>query len=72
MGMAGRSSPTTTRLAKLMHEIRVHGQDRRYHHPRLGLNGRLDTLQAAVLLAKLESSMKRSRPAGASVRVMVS
>jgi UDP-2-acetamido-2-deoxy-ribo-hexuluronate aminotransferase len=41
-------------LAKVMREIRVHGQDRRYHHPRLGLNGRLDTLQAAVLLAKLE------------------
>lgn len=41
-------------LAKLMREIRVHGQDRRYHHPRLGINGRLDTLQAAVLLAKLD------------------
>jgi UDP-2-acetamido-2-deoxy-ribo-hexuluronate aminotransferase len=41
-------------LAKLMREIRVHGQDRRYHHPRLGLNGRLDTLQAAILLAKLD------------------
>jgi UDP-2-acetamido-2-deoxy-ribo-hexuluronate aminotransferase len=41
-------------LATRMREIRVHGQDRRYHHPRLGLNGRLDTLQAAVLLAKLE------------------
>ena len=41
-------------LAKLMREIRVHGQDRRYHHPRLGLNGRLDSLQAAVLLAKME------------------
>jgi UDP-2-acetamido-2-deoxy-ribo-hexuluronate aminotransferase len=41
-------------LAKSMREIRVHGQDRRYHHPRLGVNGRLDTLQAAVLLAKLE------------------
>jgi UDP-2-acetamido-2-deoxy-ribo-hexuluronate aminotransferase len=41
-------------LAKVMREIRVHGQDRRYHHPRLGINGRLDTLQAAVLLAKLE------------------
>ena len=37
-----------------MREIRVHGQDRRYHHPRLGINGRLDTLQAAVLLAKLD------------------
>jgi len=41
-------------LAKVMAEIRVHGQDRRYHHPRLGINGRLDTMQAAVLLAKME------------------
>ena len=41
-------------LAQRMREIRVHGQDRRYHHARLGINGRLDTLQAAVLLAKLD------------------
>ncbi|MCB5187697.1 DegT/DnrJ/EryC1/StrS family aminotransferase [Methylobacillus caricis] len=41
-------------LAKAMREIRVHGQDKRYHHPRIGMNGRLDTIQAAVLLAKLE------------------
>jgi UDP-2-acetamido-2-deoxy-ribo-hexuluronate aminotransferase len=41
-------------LVKLMREIRVHGQDRRYHHPRLGINGRLDSMQAAVLLAKME------------------
>lgn len=41
-------------LAVRMRQIRVHGQDRRYHHPVIGLNGRLDTLQAAVLLAKLE------------------
>lgn len=41
-------------LAKAMREIRVHGQDRRYHHPRVGVNGRLDTLQAAILLAKFE------------------
>jgi UDP-2-acetamido-2-deoxy-ribo-hexuluronate aminotransferase len=41
-------------LAKVMREIRVHGQDRRYHHPRLGLTGRLDSIQAAVLLAKME------------------
>lgn len=40
-------------LAKAMREIREHGQDRRYHHPRVGLNGRLDSLQAAVLLAKV-------------------
>jgi UDP-2-acetamido-2-deoxy-ribo-hexuluronate aminotransferase len=42
-------------LGKRMREIRVHGQDRRYHHPVIGLNGRLDTLQAAILLAKLDT-----------------
>jgi UDP-2-acetamido-2-deoxy-ribo-hexuluronate aminotransferase len=41
-------------LARVMREIRVHGQDRRYHHPRIGINGRLDTLQAASLLPKLD------------------
>ena len=41
-------------VAQLMREIRVHGQDRRYHHPRLGLTARLDAIQAAVLLAKME------------------
>ena len=40
-------------LARAMREIRVHGQDRRYHHPRLGLTARLDTIQAAVLLEKM-------------------
>jgi UDP-2-acetamido-2-deoxy-ribo-hexuluronate aminotransferase len=40
-------------LALAMRQIRDHGQDRRYHHIRLGLNGRLDSIQAAVLLAKL-------------------
>jgi UDP-2-acetamido-2-deoxy-ribo-hexuluronate aminotransferase len=42
-------------LASRMRQIRVHGQDRRYHHPLVGINGRLDTLQAAILLAKLEA-----------------
>ena len=41
-------------LAQKARQIRVHGQDRRYHHACLGINGRLDTIQAAVLLAKLE------------------
>ena len=41
-------------LATSMRQVMSHGQDRRYHHPVLGINGRLDTLQAAVLLAKLE------------------
>lgn len=35
-------------------EIRNHGQESRYYHTRLGYNGRLDTLQCAILLVKLE------------------
>lgn len=41
-------------LAKAMREIRTHGQERRYYHTRLGVGGRMDTLQCAVVLAKLE------------------
>ena len=41
-------------LYKTMKEIREHGSEKRYYHTRLGLNGRLDTLQCAILLAKLE------------------
>nr|VFK39496.1 MAG: UDP-2-acetamido-2-deoxy-ribo-hexuluronate aminotransferase [Candidatus Kentron sp. SD]VFK44521.1 MAG: UDP-2-acetamido-2-deoxy-ribo-hexuluronate aminotransferase [Candidatus Kentron sp. SD] len=41
-------------LAKACREIRVHGQERRYHHTRIGVGGRMDTLQCAVVLAKLE------------------
>lgn len=40
-------------LAEKMKAIRTHGSLRRHHHPLLGMNGRFDTLQAAVLLAKL-------------------
>ncbi len=41
-------------LATTLRQIARHGQDRRYHHIRVGVNSRLDTLQAAILLAKLE------------------
>jgi len=40
-------------LAKAIRQIARHGQDRRYHHVRVGVNSRLDTLQAAILLPKL-------------------
>ena len=40
-------------LAEKMRAIRTHGGLKRHHHPFLGMNGRFDTLQAAVLLAKL-------------------
>jgi UDP-2-acetamido-2-deoxy-ribo-hexuluronate aminotransferase len=37
-----------------MKEIREHGSEKRYYHTRLGLNARLDTIQCAILLSKLE------------------
>lgn len=42
-------------LAKIIRQIARHGQDRRYHHIRIGVNSRLDTMQAAILLAKLSA-----------------
>ena len=41
-------------LAQACREIRVHGQSARYTHARVGVGGRMDTLQCAVVLAKLE------------------
>lgn len=40
-------------LNEAMRAIRTHGGMKRHHHPLLGMNGRFDTLQAAVVLAKL-------------------
>lgn len=40
-------------LAKIIRQIARHGQEKRYHHVRVGVNSRLDTLQAAILLPKL-------------------
>lgn len=39
-------------LAEKIRRLRVHGSQTRYEHMEIGLNGRLDTLQAAILLAK--------------------
>ena len=55
------------KLAKAMDQIHRHGQDRRYHHIRMGLNSRLDTMQAAVLLAKMtkfDKEIKRREEIG--------
>lgn len=41
-------------IAKALREIRVHGQERRYYHTRVGVGGRMDTIQCAVVLGKLE------------------
>jgi UDP-2-acetamido-2-deoxy-ribo-hexuluronate aminotransferase len=54
-------------LAVACREIRVHGQSQRYTHTRLGVGGRMDTLQCAVVLAKLERfewEIERRRQAG--------
>ena len=52
-GDGGAIFTNDDKLASAMKEIRVHGQERRYYHTRLGINGRLDTLQCAILLEKL-------------------
>lgn len=41
-------------LARAFREIRVHGQSRRYVHTRVGVGGRMDTIQCGILLSKLE------------------
>jgi UDP-2-acetamido-2-deoxy-ribo-hexuluronate aminotransferase len=41
-------------MAQACREIRVHGQSKRYVHTRIGVGGRMDTMQCAILLAKLE------------------
>ena len=43
------------KLADIMREVRVHGQESRYYHTRIGVGARMDTLQCAVILAKLET-----------------
>jgi UDP-2-acetamido-2-deoxy-ribo-hexuluronate aminotransferase len=53
-GDGGAAFTNDDALAEAMKEIRVHGQKTRYYHTRIGVNGRLDTLQCAILIPKLE------------------
>lgn len=53
-GDGGACFTNDAELAQKIREIRVHGQSERYMHSRLGITGRLDTLQAGILLEKLE------------------
>ncbi len=53
-GDGGAIFTNDSELAAVIRQISRHGQDRRYHHMRLGINSRLDTIQAAILLAKLD------------------
>lgn len=52
-GDGGALFTSDDELASAMREIRVHGQSRRYVHTRVGVGGRMDTLQCAIVLAKL-------------------
>jgi UDP-2-acetamido-2-deoxy-ribo-hexuluronate aminotransferase len=53
-GDGGAIFTSDDELARVVRQIARHGQDYRYHHIRIGVNSRLDTLQAAILLPKLE------------------
>jgi UDP-2-acetamido-2-deoxy-ribo-hexuluronate aminotransferase len=53
-GDGGAIFTSDDELALAMREIRVHGQSKRYVHTRVGVGGRMDTLQCAIVLAKLE------------------
>ena len=53
-GDGGAIFTSDAELATILRQVARHGQDRRYHHIRVGVNSRLDTIQAAILLAKLD------------------
>jgi len=73
-GDGGAIFTSDDELAKVMRQIARHGQDRRYHHVRVGVNSRLDTIQAAVLLPKLavldEEMRQRQEVAGRYARLL--
>jgi len=60
MGDAGMCLTNNKELADKMYQLRVHGENPQYYHRWVGLNSRLDTIQAAVLLVKLRSLEKWS------------
>jgi len=55
-------------IAKVIYSLHVHGEEKRYQHKYIGINGRLDAMQAAILLAKfkyLEDEIKLRQQKGA-------
>ena len=53
MGDAGMCLTNSDELADRLFMLRVHGENPQYYHKWVGLNSRLDTIQAAVLKVKL-------------------
>ncbi|MBA3318682.1 MAG: DegT/DnrJ/EryC1/StrS family aminotransferase [Gemmatimonadales bacterium] len=63
-GDGGMMVTQDDRLAERLRRLRLHGGAQQYHHDEVGFNSRLDTLQAAVLLAKLPHLERWSRARG--------
>jgi UDP-2-acetamido-2-deoxy-ribo-hexuluronate aminotransferase len=53
-GDGGAIFTNNDKLSEIIKSIRIHGQDGRYNHSRIGINGRMDTIQAAILLVKFD------------------
>ena len=53
-GDSGACFTDDDNLAEQLREIRIHGQNARYKHRRIGINGRMDSIQAAILLEKMK------------------
>lgn len=68
MGDAGMCLTNDDELAIALRQLRVHGEGPKYYHKCVGLNSRLDTMQAAVLLVKLDqlASWSKARRANAA------
>lgn len=74
-GDGGAIFTSDDELAKVLRQIARHGQDRRYHHVRVGVNSRLDTIQAAILLPKLailDEEMAQRQEVAAGYTAMLS
>jgi dTDP-4-amino-4,6-dideoxygalactose transaminase len=53
VGDGGAITTSSSKLAEDARSIRNYGQTERYHHPMLGMNSRLDEIQAAILRERL-------------------
>jgi len=57
-GDGGAVFTENEKMALKMKQLRVHGQNKRYHHKYIGIAGRIDTIQAAILNVKLKYYQK--------------
>ena len=75
-GDSGACFTNDDAIAQKLIEIRIHGQNARYCHSRIGINGRMDTIQAAILLEKLklfpDELVKRQQLADNYARLLAS